>query len=109
MRRGLCAVLLYAQLNNSCRPFKKTNEQILYSGKLLREKTFVNFTSFVAIRVKVFFTKFEGVASFGGTSEQSIKIFSGKKFFFYQFAKVFSRESFRLYGKQYGLDFLLSY
>ena len=81
MRRGLCAVLLYAQLNNSCRPFKKTNEQILYSGKLLREKTFVNFTSFVAIRVKVFFTKFEGVASFGGTSEQSIKIFSGKNFF----------------------------
>jgi len=41
----------------------------------------VNFTSFVAIRVKVFFTKFEGVASFGGTSEQSIKIFSGNFFF----------------------------
>ena len=57
--------------------------QLPYSGKLSREKTF---------------TKFGGVASFGITSKQSGKVFSVTILFFHQFSKVFSHESFPLYG-----------
>ena len=34
----------------------------------------------------------------GGTSDQSMKVFSGKISFFHQFAKVFYLERFLLYG-----------
>ena len=49
------------------------------------------------VSMKVFFTKFGGVAFFGGISEQSVKV--SKKIFSHQFAKVFWCESFPLYGK----------
>ena len=42
---------------------------------------------------EVFSAKFGSVVSFGGTSEQSVQVFSD-----YQFAKVFSLESFLLYS-----------
>ena len=48
---------------------------ILYSGKLSREKTLANF-EVLWLFAKVFSVQFGGVASFGGTSEQSVKIFS---------------------------------
>ena len=51
-----------------------------YSGKLLREKTFVNF-EVLWLFAKVFSAKFGDVVSFGGTSEQSTKVFSVKMFF----------------------------
>ena len=47
---------------------------IPYSRKLSREKTFVNF-KVLLLFTKVFSTKFEGVASFGSTSDQSTKFF----------------------------------
>ena len=46
--------------------------------------------------VKVFSVKFESVASFGGTSKQSVS-FLCENLIFHQFAKVFSRKSFPLY------------
>ena len=48
---------------------------ILYSRKLSRGKTFVNF-EVLWLFAKVFSVQFGGMASFGGTSEQSVKIFS---------------------------------
>ena len=69
--------------------------QILpYSGKLSREKTFVNFAVFW-LSAKVFSTKLGGMVSFG-----TAKVSNPRKFslYFHQFAKVFSRESFPLYG-----------
>ena len=67
---------------------------LAYSGKLLREKTFANFG--VLLFAIDFSIKFGGVASFGGTSNQSTKVFSGK--IFHQFTKGFSRKNFPLYG-----------
>ena len=46
---------------------------LLYSGKLWREKTFVNFTV-LWLFVKVLSAKFGGVVSFGSTSKQSVKL-----------------------------------
>ena len=69
---------------------------LLYSGKLSREKTFLNF-AVLWLFAKVFSVKFGGVASFGGTSGQSVKVLS-TKIFFHQFVKVFSHESFPLHG-----------
>ena len=61
------------------------------SGKLSREKTF-EVLKFCGYLRKFFSAKFWGVASFGGTSEQSAKVFSVK--IFHQFAL----KSFPLYG-----------
>ena len=41
---------------------------------------------------------FGGMASFGGTSEQFVKVFPVKILFSTKFIKNFSRESFPLYG-----------
>ena len=54
--------------------------------------------------MKNFSTKFGGVASFGSTSEQHTKV-SQRKFIFKQFAKVFSLESFPLYGRKITLAY----
>ena len=67
---------------------------VLYSGKLLRKKTFANF-EVLWLFMKFFFVKFGGVAIFGATSEQSPKIFSAKILLS---SKVFFRESFPLHG-----------
>jgi len=48
--------------------------ELLYSGKLSREKTFVIFRVFAI----VFFGKFGGLVSLCSTSEQSAKEFSAK-------------------------------
>ena len=50
--------------------------EVLYSGKLSREKTCAN-SGFTAVR-KSFTMKFGGVASFCSTSEQSVKVSSAK-------------------------------
>ena len=73
--------------------------------KTFEGENFCDFQSFVAIRVKIFFKRFEGVASFGDTSKQSTKFFSVK--FFY--TDLFFRESFQLYTKQCGLDFFVKF
>ena len=52
------------------------------SGKLSREKTYANF-EVLWLFVIVFGTKFGGVASFGGTSKQSVKVFSAKNLLFH--------------------------
>ena len=53
-------------------------------GKLLREKTFTyELFQGLWLFVKVFSTKFEGVASFCDTSEPSMKVFSCKSFLLY--------------------------
>ena len=57
----------------------------MYSGKLLSEKTIANF-EVLWLFVQVLYTKFGGVASFGGSSKQK---FSPQKSFFHQFTKVF--------------------
>ena len=57
-------------------------EQILYSGKLLREKTFAKYEVWY-IFAKFFFAKLVGMASFGDTSHPgkfSAKITSSRKF-----------------------------
>ena len=48
--------------------------------KLSREKTFAKF-EVLWLFAKVFFAKFGGVVSFGGTSEQFVKVFSVKILF----------------------------
>ena len=52
-----------------------------------------NYLGFVAIH------NIRGVAFFGGTSKQFVKVFS-TKIFFHQFTEVFSHESFSLYSMQ---------
>ena len=71
-------------------------KQLLYSGKLLREKTFAN-SEVLQLSGKVFSMKFGDTVSFGGTSEQSTEVFFGK-IFFHQFTKVFFLESFLLFS-----------
>ena len=68
---------------------ESTIQQETFKGEKLHE-----FRSFVAIR-EIFFLKF---AYFGGTSEQSMKVFSHENLILHQFTKVFSHESFSLYG-----------
>ena len=63
-------------------------------GKLSREKSFVNFEVFWLF-LKVFFTKFGGMVSFGGTSKQLTEIFSVKI--------IFSLENFPLYGCKFTI------
>ena len=55
-------------------------QQILYSGKLPREKTFVDLKA-LSLFTKVFSVKFGGVVSFGDTSKQSTKVFPQKCYF----------------------------
>ena len=73
---------------------------IPYSGKLLREKTFVNF-SFVAISCEIW-----GVVSFGVAQVSNLQKFSSRKSSFHHIVKVFSLKSFPLYGV-YNVNFLL--
>ena len=51
-----------------------TDLEVLYSGKLSREKTLPNF-EVLWLFAKVFFTKFGHVAFFCDTIEQSLKVF----------------------------------
>ena len=60
-------------------------------GENLRE-----FPGFVAVKVSS--AKFGGVASFGMAQASNLRKFSLRKSYFHQFAKVFSLESFALYG-----------
>ena len=52
----------------------------MYSGKLSSEKTFANF-EVLWVFAKIFYAKFGGVMSFGGTSKQSVNVFSTKILF----------------------------
>ena len=72
---------------------------IPYSGKLSREKPFVNFIILWLV-AKVFSAKFGGMASVGvpkliGAIRES---FLHENCIYHQFVKVFSLESFPLYG-----------
>ena len=54
---------------------------------------------------EVFSTKFESVVSFGTAKASNLQKFSQRNlFFFQQFAKVFSLESFPLYGGNISND-----
>ena len=68
-------------------------ESIPYSGKLSREKTFVNF-AVLWLFAKVFSVKFGGVASFGTVKASNLRKFSLRKSYFHQFVC----KSFPLYG-----------
>ena len=72
---------------------------IPYSGKLLREKTFVNFVP-LWLFAKVFSAKFGGMASLARHKRVIRGTFLRGNRIFHQFAKVFSLESFPLYGMQ---------
>ena len=48
--------------------------------------------------------KFGGVASIGGTTEQSVKVFLCEKRISRQFVKVFSLESLQISGMVYSSD-----
>ena len=71
--------------------------RLLYSWELSREKTFVDF-KILWLFAEVFYVKFSA------TSEQSAQVFSAK---IHQFAKVFFRESFPLYGTYVGIHLVL--
>ena len=68
----------------------------MYSRKLLREKTFVNF-EVLWLFTKVFFAKFGGVASIVAQVNNSQK-FSPWKSYFPPIFEIFSLKSFVLYG-----------
>ena len=68
-----------------------------YSGKLSRERTFMNF-AVVWLFVKVFSAKFGNEMFFGAAKLSNPQKFSLRKFIFHQFLKVFSLESFPLYS-----------
>ena len=68
-----------------------------YSSKLLREKTFANFVVLCQC-AKVFSMKFGGVVFFGTAKASNPQKFSRRKSIFHQSVKVFSLESFPLYG-----------
>ena len=65
-------------------------ESQLIAGRLSRERTFANFES-LWLFAKAFSAKFGRVASFGGNSKQSAKVFPRKSYL-----QPF-RESFPLY------------
>ena len=67
----------------------------LLREKTLRDKTFVN-CEVLWLFIKVFSTKFGGMASFGGISEHFATAFR-ENLIFHQFAKAFSLDSFPLY------------
>ena len=68
-----------------------------YSGKLSRERTFMNF-AVVWLFVKAFSAKFGNEMFFGTAKLSNPQKFSLRKFVFHQFVKVFSLESFLLYS-----------
>ena len=70
---------------------------IPYSGKLSREKTVADFVV-LWLFTKVFSAKFWGGASFGTAKASNPRKFSLRKSYFHQSVKVFSFESFPLYG-----------
>ena len=65
--------------------------------KLSREKTFANF-AVLWLFAKVFSTKFGGVAPLALQKRATCESFLHENRIFHQFAKVFSLESFPLYG-----------
>ena len=66
-----------------------------FEGETLRDKTFAN-CKVLWLLIKVFSTKFGGMASFSGISEHFAKAFH-QNLIFHQFAKAFSLDSFPLY------------
>ena len=70
--------------------------RIPYSGKLSREKSFANFTQFCSYYISL--RNLEAWRLFERQKRATTKVFSTKIVFFYQSAKVFSLESFPLYG-----------
>ena len=67
-----------------------------YSGKTFKEKTFANF-KVLWLFVKVFSMKFGGIMSLAAPSSNP-QNFGCENPVFYQFAIVFSHESFPLYN-----------
>ena len=68
-----------------------------YSGKLSREKTFVNF-AVLWLYAKVFSAKFGAWCPLGLQKRAICESFLRKNHIFHQFMKVFSLKSFPLYG-----------
>ena len=88
MREGgrICGTLRYTSTSLILRPLPIAWEWayaslLLYSGKLFREKTFVNF-AVLWLFVKVFSAKFWGVASFGAAKVSNLQKFSPRKLYF---------------------------
>ena len=72
-------------------------ERLLYSGKLSREKTFANFVV-LWLLAKVFSVKFGAWHSLARHKQAIHESFLCENRIFFQSAKVFSLESFPLYG-----------
>ena len=73
-------------------------DKVPYSRKLLRGKTLCEFHGFVAIRESFLHEIGGHGVLWHSKTKHSVKVFSMKIVFFYQFAKVFSLESFLLYS-----------
>ena len=73
------------------------HHSVPYSGKLLRQKMFSN-SKVLCLFAKVFSTKFGGMVSFGVARVSNSWKFLRENHIFHQFVKVFSLESFPLYG-----------
>ena len=71
-----------------------------YSGKLLREKPFANF-AVLWLSAKVFAAKVLGLGAFQCSKSEQSASFLRENRIFNQLAKVFSLESFLLYGALY--------
>ena len=74
-----------------------TRKKIPHSGKLFEGENFCELRSFVAVH-ESFLREIWGVASFGVAKTSNPRKFYPQKSYFHQFAKVFSLESFPLYG-----------
>ena len=75
----------------------KYHQHLPYSGKPSREKTFANF-EVSGLSVKVFSMKIDGHTHSLLVASNNPRKFSPQISYFHQFAKVFSLESFPLYG-----------
>ena len=64
-----------------------------YCGKLLREKTFVNF-AFLWLHTNIFSVKFWGVALFGAAKVSNLQKFPLQKLYFSLFLKSFLPQTF---------------
>ena len=69
---------------------------VLYSRKLFRGRKLLRISWFCGYLWK-FSLKFVGMASVGATKGSNLQMFSPRKLYFHQFAKVFSLKSFPLY------------
>ena len=76
---------------------KETTKRVPYSGKLSREKTFMNFMV-LWLCMKVFSAKFVAMVFFIMAKASNLRTLSLRKSYFHQFAKVLFLESFPLYG-----------